>query len=62
MVLGEVEEKVTTMEIDEETMEELIKVRRRTNAYPNSSISSMRIRILVASFNHTRASMGHVLD
>eukprot|EP00729_Bicosta_minor_P003672 gene3672-27325_t len=29
MVLGEVEEKVTTMEIDEETMEELIKETKR---------------------------------
>ena len=30
MVLGEVEETVTTMEIDEETYEELIKTTKRT--------------------------------
>jgi U6 snRNA-associated Sm-like protein LSm3 len=29
MILGDVEETVTTVEIDEETFEEIIKVRRR---------------------------------
>lgn len=33
MVLGEVEETVTTVEIDEETQEEIIKVRRSDIVY-----------------------------